>query len=252
MSAARFDPQPGGRLRGALMMIPVLIWAFGYMFWLMIMTLIMPGYLRRNAVPAIRRWGTVILKMLGIRIEVHGIENLQVAGPRVVLFNHVNVFDLVVLSALWSEGGSVIYKKEFHKIPMMGRLMVFFGMIPIDRGNRERAVKSMSEAAQMAREQNKKVMVAPEGTRSHDGRLGAFKRGPFHLAMESGAPVVPFIMRGLETLVPGLSKPPRTGVVRVDILEALPTEGWNRKSLDAHVDEVREIFLQYLPDATAD
>lgn len=252
MSAARFDPQPGGRLRGALMMIPVLLWAFGYMFWLMILTLIVPGYLRRNAVPIIRRWGTVILKMLGIRLEVHGIENLQVAGPRIVLFNHVNVFDLVVLSAVWSEGCSVIYKKEFHKIPMMGRLMVFFGMIPIDRGNRERAVKSMSEAAQMAREQNKKVMVAPEGTRSHDGRLGAFKRGPFHLAMESGAPVVPFIMRGLETLVPGLSRPPRTGVVRVDILEALPTEGWNRKNLDAHVDEVREIFLQYLPDATAD
>jgi len=251
VTAASFDPQPGGRLRGALMMIPVLIWAFGYMFWLLILTLIVPGHLKRNAVPTIRRWGAVILKMLGIRIEVHGREHLQVDAPRVVLFNHINVFDLVVLSAVWDEGCSVIYKKEFHKIPIMGRLMVFFGMIPIDRGNRERAFKSMSEAAQMARELHKKVMVAPEGTRSHDGRLGAFKRGPFHLAMEARAPVVPFIMRGLETLVPGMSKPPRTGVVRVDILEPISTEDWNRKSLDAHVEEVRQLFLEYLPDATA-
>ena len=246
MSAAHFDPQAGGRLRGALMLIPVLIWAFGYMFWLVALTLIAPGYLRRNADSNIRRWGAVILKMLGIRMEVHGIENLQVAGPRIVLFNHVNVFDLVILSAVWSKGCSVIYKKEFHRIPLMGRLMVFFDMIPIDRGNRERAVKSLSEASQTAREQNKKVMVAPEGTRSHDGRLGTFKRGPFHLAMESGAPVVPFIMRGLETLVPGLGRPPRTGVVRVDILDALPTDGWNRKSLDAHVGEVRELSLIHI------
>ena len=67
----------------------------------------------------------------------------------------------------------------------------------------------------------------------------------------AGAPVVPFIMRGLETLVPGLSKPPRTGVVRVDILAPISTDGWDRKSLESHVDEVRQVFLQYLPDATA-
>ena len=250
MSDTAFDPQAGGRLRGALMLLPVLIWAFGYMFWLLIVTLIAPNWLRRNNVSIIRRWGRVILAMLGIRVEVHGREHLQPDAPRLVLFNHVNVFDLVVLSAVWDEGCSVIYKKEFHKIPMMGRLMRFFGMIPIDRGNRERAVESMAEAAQMVRDKNKKVMIAPEGTRSHDGRLGAFKRGPFHLALETRAPVVPLIMRGLETLVPGLSKPPRTGVLRVDILPPIETEDWSRRTLDEHVEAVRQRFLEYLPDAT--
>ncbi|MCH2101411.1 MAG: 1-acyl-sn-glycerol-3-phosphate acyltransferase [Planctomycetes bacterium] len=251
MTAPPFDPQPGGHLRGALMMIPALTWAFAYMFWMLVLSIVAPRYLRRKKVRMIRRWGMGILKILGIRIEVHGQEHLQVNASRIVLFNHVNVLDLAVLAAVWSEGCSVIYKKEFHKIPIMGRLMAFFGMIPIDRSNRERAVKSMSEAAKMAREQNKKVMVSPEGTRSRDGKLDIFKRGPFHLAMEAGAPVVPFIMRGLETLVSGHIKPPRTGVVRVDILDPISTENWTRKSLDSHVKEVRQIFLQYLPDGTA-
>ena len=101
MSDTAFDPQAGGRLRGALMLLPVLIWAFGYMFWLLIVTLIAPNWLRRNNVSIIRRWGHVILAMLGIRVEVHGREHLQPDAPRLVLFNHVNVFDLVVL---WRSG----------------------------------------------------------------------------------------------------------------------------------------------------
>jgi putative phosphoserine phosphatase/1-acylglycerol-3-phosphate O-acyltransferase len=245
---AAFDPQPRGRLRGAIMLLPVLIWAFGYMFWLLIMTLIAPGWVRNRAVGIIRCWGSVILKMLGIRLEVFGREHFGGDEPRILLFNHVNVFDLVVLSAVWDRGCSVIYKKEFHKIPMMGRLMRFFGMIPIDRANRERALKSMSEVSGMIRDRNKKVMVAPEGTRSHDGRLGPFKRGPFHLALETRAPVVPLIMRGPEVLVPGLSSPPRTGRIRVDILEPIPTEDWTVSTLEEHIALVRARFLELVPD----
>lgn len=251
MTHAKHDPQAGGRLRGILMLLPVLIWAFGYMVYLMILAIVAPGVLRRDPAKAVRRWGRVMLKMLGVRLEVHGRENLKADTPHIVLFNHVNVFDLVVLSAVWDEDFSVIYKKEFHKIPLMGRLMRFFGMIPIDRSNRERAMKSMSHAAEQVREQNKKVMVAPEGTRSHDGRLQDFKRGPFHLALETRAPVVPMVMRGLEVLVPGMLKPARTGLLRVDFLPPLDTSTWTRKTLDAHVEETRQAFLQLLPDGSA-
>jgi 1-acyl-sn-glycerol-3-phosphate acyltransferase len=247
MAHQTHDPQAGGRIRGLLMLLPVFLWAFGYMIYLMILAVFAPRVLRRDPAKAIRPWGSVMLKMHGIRLEVHGQENLDPNGPQIILFNHVNIFDLVVLSAVWGDDFSVIYKKEFHKIPLMGRLMRFFGMIPIDRSNRERAMKSMAEASKHVREQNKKVLVAPEGTRSHDGRLQDFKRGPFHLALETKAPVVPMIMRGLEVLVPGMSKV-RSGVIRVDFLPAIATSEWTRRTLDQHVNEVRQTFLQYLPE----
>jgi len=248
MAHATHDPQAGGRIRGVLMFLPVLIWAFAYMFYLLLMAIFAPGVLRRDPAKAIRPWGAGQLKLLGIRLEVHGREHLDSSGPQIILFNHVNIFDLAVLSAVWGDNFSVIYKKEFHKIPLMGRLMRFFGMIPIDRSNRERAMKSMAEASKHVREQNKKVLVAPEGTRSHDGRLRDFKRGPFHLALETKAPVVPMIMRGLEILVPGMTKPARTGVLRVDFLPAIDTSEWTRRTLDVHVEEARQAFLQYLPE----
>jgi 1-acyl-sn-glycerol-3-phosphate acyltransferase len=248
MAYASHDPQAGNRIRGVLMLLPVLIWAFSYLVYLLLLAVVAPGVLRRDPSKAIRRWGRGMLKLLGIRLEVHGLEHLDPNGPQIILFNHVNIFDLAVLSAVWGDDFSVIYKKEFHRIPIMGRLMRFFGMIPIDRSNRERAMRSMAEAAMHVREQNKKVFIAPEGTRSHDGRLRDFKRGPFHLALETQAPVVPMIMRGQEVLVPGLTKPARSGVLRVDFLSAIDTSAWTRRTLDAHVAEARQAFLQYLPE----
>jgi 1-acyl-sn-glycerol-3-phosphate acyltransferase len=248
MAPATHDPQAGGRIRGVLMLLPVLIWAFAYLFYLMTLVVFAPGVLRRDPAKAIRPWGGGMLKILGIRLEVHGREHLDPYGPQIILFNHVTIFDLAVIAAVWGENFSVIYKKEFHKIPLMGRLMRFFGMIPIDRSNRERAMQSMAEASEHVREQNKKVLVAPEGTRSHNGRLQDFKRGPFHLALETKAPVVPMVMRGLEVLVPGMTKPARSGVIRVDFLPVINTSDWTRRTLGAHVEEARQAFLQYLPD----
>lgn len=234
-------------MRGLLMLLPVFLWVFVYMFYLMVLVIVAPGVLRRDPPKAIRPWGGGILKLLGIRLEVHGAEHLDPDHPQIILFNHVNIIDLAVLSAIWGDKFSVIYKKEFHKIPLLGRLMRFFGMIPIDRSNRERAMKSMADASKYVREENKKVLVAPEGTRSRDGKLREFKRGPFHLALETKAPVVPMVMRGLEVVLPSLTKA-RTGVIRVDFLPAIDTSDWTRRSLGKHVDEVRLEFLKYLPD----
>lgn len=242
------DPRPGSRLRGALMLPVVFVWAFGYMAWLMVLCSLAPTHTRRNAVRLIRRWGRVILKLLGIRVDAHGLEHIEGAGARIVLFNHVNAFDLVVLSSIWSEGCSVIYKREFHRIPMMGRLMRFFGMIPIDRANREAAVKTMHEAAMRIRDEEKRVFVAPEGTRSHDGRLGSFKKGPFHLALQTRVPVVPFVMRGIEALAPSMTRPTRTGVIRVDVLPPISVADWQRRSVETPMAEIRALFLRYLPD----
>ena len=81
-------------------------------------------------------------------------------------------------------------KESLFRIPFLGWAMNRAGFIPIDRSNRRRAIDSLQLAAERIRA-GKSVIVFPEGTRSKDGSLQPFKRGPFHLALQAGAPVVP-------------------------------------------------------------
>jgi 1-acyl-sn-glycerol-3-phosphate acyltransferase len=242
-----FDPQAGGYLRGAVMFLPCLLWAIGYLIFLYLWALILPKLLLRHRVKAIRLWGQVQLKLLGIRMEVHGQENLDTPGPKILLFNHISAFDMAVLSSTYTARTSVIYKKEFHRIPVMGRVMRFFGMIPIDRSNHEAAIRTLAKATEQIKQQNLHVLIAPEGTRSRDGSLGTFKKGPFHMALQSGAPLIPVVTQGIESLVPGGSPFARSGVIRVNFLPEIPTQSWNRRNLNAHMEEVRNLFAQYHP-----
>ena len=87
-------------------------------------------------------------------------------------------------------------------------------LVSVDRSNREAAVNSMRQAEKvMGRGLN--LMVFPEGTRSRDGRLLPFKKGPFYLAMDSGIPVVPVTILGSEKLMPKGSMLIRPGTVRL-------------------------------------
>lgn len=87
-------------------------------------------------------------------------------------------------------------------------------LVAVDRRNREAAVNSMREAeAVMSRGLN--MTVFPEGTRSPDGRLLPFKKGPFYLAIDSGIPIVPVTILGSESLMPKGSLVIHSGTVRL-------------------------------------
>jgi 1-acyl-sn-glycerol-3-phosphate acyltransferase len=234
-----------------LAFIPALLSVIINLIVLLIMALLMPKLTRKLELPLIRFWGRAPLAFFGIRVEVHQQHIRTNPGAKILLFNHINIFDLFVLSATWTQGSSVIYKKEFHNVPIMGRLMKFFGMISVDRHDRGAALKSVCLAAKEINEHQSTVVMAPEGTRSSTGKLAAFKKGPFHLALQTQAPVVPMIMRGLDVLAPNGTLFPRPGTVRVDYLEEIPTNDWDRTSLHSHIEHVREKFLLYLPDGTS-
>ncbi len=247
-----YNPSPGGRLRPYIMVLPALLTVVIYLIWLRIFALLFPKWVRKNEIGIIRAWGRWPLALLGIRVEVKGLEHREAPGAKLLLFNHVNVFDLLVLATTWTAGSTVIYKKEFHKIPVMGRLMRFFGMIPVDRSNREKAVQSLNHAGDLVREEGRIVLMAPEGTRSGTGKLAAFKKGPFHLALQTRVPVVPVVQRGLETLAPNGTLLARSGLIQVRYLPAFDTTEWSRQTLGEHMDEVREAFLQYCADGSSD
>lgn len=150
----------------------------------------------------------------GVRVVVQGFERLP-RGSSIVMANHSSNLDPPVLIPLLL-GRVVIYlKASLMKIPVLGYAMRLAGFIPVLRDGSVESAKAASAAAERALEQGSCLVLFPEGTRSRDGALLPFKRGPFFLAMESGAPVAPVSIVGATGLLPKGSTRLRAGTVTV-------------------------------------
>ena len=243
------DARPGNPLRGILSLPLSLIWAFSYFLVIFVCILIAPEKMLRHKTRIINTFAAPILWLAGIRLSSHDSERVPDDEAGILMFNHINLLDIPVIAARWRDNWTAVIKQEFKNIPLMGRLMLFLEMIPIDRGNREKALASMREVKKLVQSERKMVLIAPEGTRSGNGRLGPFKRGPFHLAVQTGVPVYPVVMRGNEQLMKGLLI--CSGEIRLDVQQPVDTSGWKEETLDQAVTEVRDIYLQWLPDGQA-
>lgn len=219
--------------------------AFAWVFFVtaiaMLLALLAPAFVSRHQQYWVRSLGVVSCWLLGVKISVEGIEQLDAEGGRIIAFNHINILDLVVLASLWRNGWSAVYKQEFNSIPLIGRTMRFLGLIPIDRRNREAAVRTLASAAELVRCEQKSLLIAPEGTRSSSGQLGPFKSGAFHLACDLQVPIVPLLMIGNQRVMRGLLV--YGGKVTVRLLPAIDTAGWSGEQLPEQIAATRNVFL---------
>ena len=172
------------------------------------------------------------VRAAGVRVEVSGLENVSADRGYIFLANHVSNLDPPVLFPALPGRSSVMLKKELMRIPLLGTAMRMAKFVPVDRArSREAAQASVAAAADVIR-QGQNFLIFPEGTRSKNGQLQAFKRGPFYLAMETGAQVVPIAISGTQKLMPKGSATIRPGVVRVRVLPAIsPSEFGSREEL---------------------
>lgn len=242
-------PKPGSAFRGIVMILPAVLWAFGYVIWLIGALLLAPKWTQRNRERLLRNWGRGLNWLFGIKLELHGLEYRDAPGAKILAVNHVSLVDLFVWSAAWAHPGSVIVKKEFERIPLLGRVMHMLHFIVVDRGNSEAARETMAVAAKRIQDEGLALWIAPEGTRSRLGGLQEFKMGAFHLARQTGAPIVPCIMRGADTVNPMGSLIVRSGTIRIDFLPPIDTSSWQRRELREKSQELRELFLRFLPPA---
>ena len=186
------------------------------------------------------------VRAAGVRVELSGLENVPAGTSCLFLANHVSNLDPPVLFPALPEQGSVMLKQELMRIPLLGTAMRMAKFVPVARGHsREAAQRSVAAAGEAIRS-GLHFLIFPEGTRSENGRLGVFKRGPFFLAMETGAPVVPVAISGTQKLMPKGSTTIRPGTVRVEMLPVIrPQEFARREDLIA---AVRTAIAEALPE----
>lgn len=141
------------------------------------------------------------VRLAGIRVHVEGSENVPVRQPCIFMANHVSNLDPPVLLPAIPGRTAVLVKKELMKIPFIGRGMQMGGFVPVDRGAGPDAARESIERAARVMATGVHITSFPEGTRSRTGRLLPFKKGPFYLAQQTGASVVPISIYGTEAMM---------------------------------------------------
>ena len=136
------------------------------------------------------------VKVMGIRLEVTGLENLDRKRTYLIMGNHQSLFDLFVVPAAIPLTYVAVEAAYHFSIPLWGSLISRWGCIPIHRNNLEKAKESLEIAKQRLRE-GISIIILPEGHRTLNGEMGEFKKGPFHLARQAGVDILPFAISGL-------------------------------------------------------
>ena len=140
-------------------------------------------------------------RIAGAKIKLVGFDKIDPAGTYIFMSNHVSNLDPPVLVPLIPRRTSVLAKKELWRIPILGKALDLAEIVPVERRNRDAARQSIKRAGEVMRH-GINMTIYPEGTRSPDGRLLPFKKGPFHLAAETGFPIVPVTILGTEEMLP--------------------------------------------------
>jgi 1-acyl-sn-glycerol-3-phosphate acyltransferase len=190
-----------------------------------------------------RIWSGWILGSLGIPLEVTGRERLEPGRTYVLMSNHQSVFDIFALFRACDRPFRMVAKRVLFWIPILGWSMWMCGFIPIDRSNRESAIRSLDKAARRIRG-GISVLVFPEGTRSRDGTLHPFKKGGFMLALKAGVPVVPVVVLGTDAIMEKGSLRVGRADVAVRIGRPIETGGRDAASRDRLMEEVRRAMIE--------
>ncbi|MCA9673022.1 MAG: 1-acyl-sn-glycerol-3-phosphate acyltransferase [Myxococcales bacterium] len=160
-----------------------------------------------------------VTDLAGIRIERHGLEQLDEAQSYIFCINHVSFLDLFVVFQSIPFFHRSFQDESHFKIPVYGGLIRVFGQVPVRRGDKDFNRRAFARATEMLHGGDSFV-VFPEGHRTRDGKLGAFFSGGFRLAIEAGVPVVPMALRGLRDVNPAGEWRIRGG--RVDVIFGAP------------------------------
>lgn len=179
-------------------------------------------------------------RILGLRLDLRGLEHADPAGPAVYMANHASFLDGPLLFLLIPRPLRVIIKESVFRVPVLGLGMRLAGFVPVDRKGVRTGRAAIERAAGAMKDHGYSFLVFPEGTRSLTGSLREFRRGGFFLALESGAPVVPISIRGTFGLMPKGRIVPGKGEIRVIVH---PPVSAGEGGVSALIDRVRRAIL---------
>jgi 1-acyl-sn-glycerol-3-phosphate acyltransferase len=152
----------------------------------------------------LHHWVDQLLNAVQVKYKVVNPLNVQprLGKATIIMCNHSSAYDIpLAFKAFPNHSIRMLSKKELSRIPLMGKAMHAAEFPFVDRKNKYQAIKDLAYAQQLM-ESGIVVWIAPEGTRSKDGKLGAFKKGSFITAIQAKATIIPIGIRGANNILP--------------------------------------------------
>jgi 1-acyl-sn-glycerol-3-phosphate acyltransferase len=205
---------------------------------------------------AIFRWNGILyifghggvrmgLALCGVTVRVAGREHLPLDRAAVYCANHQSNVDPPILFTVLHPRMHIVYKAEINAIPLLAHSFRHGGFVPIDRRNKEAAMRSLEAGARSIRSGNS-FLIFPEGTRSKTAELLPFKKGGFLMALKAQAPIVPIAISGGRDAMQRGSWFIRPVIISIRVGEPIETAGMDQSDRDALIARVRariEILL---------
>jgi 1-acyl-sn-glycerol-3-phosphate acyltransferase len=191
-------------------------------------------------------WARGIVRHADVDLTVEGLHHVSRERACVYMSNHQSHLDIPILYSIFPGTLRMVAKAELFKVPVWGRAMRAAGFVRVTRsGDRAEAVAAMKECGEaIARGVN--VWIAPEGTRSIDGKIAKFKKGGFILARDSGADIVPVAIDGSRDILPKNTRVFQRGA-RVKVTFGAPVRVAGRELNDVSA-EVRAFIVAHVTE----
>ncbi|MCK4890717.1 MAG: 1-acyl-sn-glycerol-3-phosphate acyltransferase [Candidatus Aminicenantes bacterium] len=191
--------------------------------------------------PWIKSLMRFMLRVIGIKVKVMGVENINPNKTYLFMANHISLFDIPLLSGYVPQLVRGIEADRQFKWPLYGFAIKRLGNIPINRKNVHSAIKSVGNAIQRLKEK-RSIIVLPEGHRTLDGNLNPFKKLPFHLAKRSDSAIIPMGLSGLFSLKRKGSWIIMPGPVQINFGKPIPVEIIRSKSVEELRDYTKNVI----------
>ena len=192
-------------------------------------------------------WADLSCWLIGLQLQVTGTEHLASPRPAIFLLNHQSNADGFILGKLVRGDLTYLSKKELSRQwPIRSWLMRQAGQILVDREDAAGAGSAMQQMIAAIRNQGVSGAIFPEGRRSQSTTLLPFKKGAFLSALRARVPLIPIVIHNSIDAQPRGESLYRPATVRVDVLPPIDTASWRVRSLDQHMAEVRDLFLERL------
>jgi 1-acyl-sn-glycerol-3-phosphate acyltransferase len=192
-------------------------------------------------------WSRKLLERAAIALEVEGLALATPGEAFVVMSNHQSLYDIPVMFQALQRRVRMVAKSELFKIPGWGPAMRLSGFVEVDRKDRIKAIESL-ESAKVALQNGTSIWIAPEGTRGPGDHLLPFKQGGFHLAMGTGARILPVSLDGTSRVLSAHGRHVHDGVhVHVRVHAPIAARDYAPDRREQLAADVRTAIISGLP-----
>jgi putative phosphoserine phosphatase/1-acylglycerol-3-phosphate O-acyltransferase len=205
------------------------------------------GSLRRGVDMMMSTYADLSNALTGVELQIEGEENLWSHRPGVFIFNHQSGLDPLLMARLIRRDVVGVAKHELKDTPVIGQMLQLAGTVFVERGDKAKSVESLKSAEDAVRH-GLSIVIAPEGTRSATKKLGPFKKGAFRMAMATGVPIIPVVLKNALDALPRHAIVVRPATVEVVVCPPIPTDDWTLGNLNEKIAEIHDLYNEILAD----